>query len=556
MWSRRQLRHWGQQRSWADRTVLGLFRAIAVLVLIGAAGAVVADRLTAAKALPAALDDMASLPPGVLAAGALVVLVLFAEWIELLLPVPARVALFLLVVAAGVIAIVALPAAGGPLEPSCASLRLHLCVLLPILLIVLAIMLVLLDRFANVLGSRQHLLRMDLNQLLPSQKTNLCALSEAIQAPSLDLPGQVVQLVGRWGEGKSFLLLHLPAFLSKLASEPGYCGAAPSATAAHDAAFVTADVWKHETEPDLHLALFEELLSHPYYLLRFGWLRYPVLLLFGRYVRDTVMKFSLSRKDIGAVEVPLRLPRLGWQRSLERLVYHQRRNGRRTVIVLDEIDRATAVMAQAALTLIRRSLDLAGVTVVVSYVDELIRYKAFNPMCATLPDLGSTMEAILYDEYERSTGGKALSELSDPPNSIGRTFLAYDQWTRRKVQDRFAEKYIGTRIVDMGVPRAEDVASLTSLDTLVPYSKRILGRLPDARDDAAVAAGLENWHDHTEPSGVNPLEVPPIRVLESGMRETLRLLPVPVTPVTPQHWAAIVIAGYDLVQFQTSRSRG
>src|SRR5262245_12963238 len=126
MGSRRQLRHWGLHRSGADRSVLGLFRAIAVLVLIGAAGAVVADRLTAAKALPAALDDMASLPPGVLAAGALVVLVLFAEWIELLLPVPARVALFLLVLAAGVIAVVALPAAGGPLDPVSASMRLAL----------------------------------------------------------------------------------------------------------------------------------------------------------------------------------------------------------------------------------------------------------------------------------------------------------------------------------------------------------------------------------------------------------------------------------------------
>jgi hypothetical protein len=68
------------------------------------------------------------------------------------------------------------------------------------------------------------------------------------------------------------------------------------------------------------------------------------------------------------------------------------------VIVLDEIDRATPRVAQSAMTFALRSLDMPGVVVVLSYVDEIIRYKVFNPLVKSLPDLASTMEPVIFDQ--------------------------------------------------------------------------------------------------------------------------------------------------------------
>lgn len=66
------------------------------------------------------------------------------------------------------------------------------------------------------------------------------------------------------------------------------------------------------------------------------------------------------------------------------------------VLVLDEIDRASPLAAQTALTLLRRSLDLPNIAVVVPYVEEVLLGKAFSPRTALLPDLEALLHASLF----------------------------------------------------------------------------------------------------------------------------------------------------------------
>ncbi|MGH3926826.1 MAG: P-loop NTPase fold protein, partial [Pseudonocardiaceae bacterium] len=179
-------------------------------------------------------------------------------------------------------------------------------------------------------------------------------------------------------------------------------------------AVVVVDVWQQQSEPDLYLAVIEEILGHRQYWWPYGWLLYPMWLFLGRAVKEARLAASAGSKANAKIEVPLALPRPTGQRSFVRLVSRVRERGCRTVVVLDEIDRAAPSVAQSALTLARRSLDMPGVVVVLAYVDELIRYKAFNPLIDTLQDLGSTMRAVLFDEGPDSGGpdrpGGDLSE--------------------------------------------------------------------------------------------------------------------------------------------------
>lgn len=318
------------------------------------------------------------------------------------------------------------------------------------------------------------------------------------------------------------------------------------------------DVWKWEAESDLHLAIFEELLSHPYYLLRFGWLHYPLSVLIGRDLRDVVMKFSLRSKSGSGLEVPVRLPRLAWQRQYERLVARQVAKGRRTVIVLDEIDRATTHMAQVAVTLTRRSLDQAGVAVVLSYVDGLMRYKAFNPLLReVLPDLGSTMEAVIFERIEADAGDGPLPDLKGALGAfLSHSYADRDRLRREKIQLRFTEKYLGAKRISLSRVDPEAVAAMPfRFESLASYRPDLLvGSLStepaalDATRDLFITEAkmaIERWTK----AMLRGYEVPPIRFLEDRMGEALRglskLWARNGAVRTPQDWAAVMVAVYD-----------
>ena len=303
---------------------------------------------------------------------------------------------------------------------------------------------------------------------------------------------------------------------------------------------VLVDVWKHEAEPDLHLAILEELLSSPAYLR--DWFLYPVSILAGKYVRrpDRVsrrqpmspgqsgnnVRVRLARQP--QLDVPVALPRLLWQSSFERLTDRRRRHGCRTVIVLDEIDRASVEMAQVTATLTRRSLDLPGVIVVLSFVEPLILYKAFNPLLdRLLPDLHSTMEAVIFEEAferHRSTlrspkddsvhrwwatdesrslttavppapgGSSAPPDPIDLPTWLRLGYAGASSGTRRRLQERFSEKFLGRRPIILQPLKHDELAAiLVMFEDLGELLRRLQVHGPSVQ--AGITEVLDKWEE-------------------------------------------------------------
>jgi hypothetical protein len=209
--------------------------------------------------------------------------------------------------------------------------------------------------------------------LLPSQEENFTELTALITERAA---GRVLPIEGRLGEGKSFLVHKL-----RQASE------------SHRSSLVViiVDVWQQQTDSDLQGAILEAMFGHPEYLRRLNWLQVPATFLLARWiaaVRSAHSSIELRLRDSkAALELDLSIPRLRWQAHFERATGRVARSRRRTVLVLDEIDRAAPPVAQAALTLARRSVDVPGVVVVIPYIRSFIRFKAFNPLLPTLPDL-------------------------------------------------------------------------------------------------------------------------------------------------------------------------
>ncbi|MBF0109194.1 MAG: hypothetical protein HQL76_08470 [Magnetococcales bacterium] len=208
-------------------------------------------------------------------------------------------------------------------------------------------------------------------RLLPSQEVFLDRIDNILRQEHVGV-GRIIAISGQWGSGKSFLMEQIRHRIEKKTS--------PIA--------VWIDIWRHETEEDLQRAVLERLMAHPRGLK--NWKSFPLTLLIPKWLYNN--RFRLSIKDVSVdVQSGIRLP---WQSDLERLLA-----ATPAVFMFDEIDRATPTMAQAALTLIRRSLNLKGVTCIVSYVEEQIFYKAFNPLLDhQLEDIQSSMYAVLLNE--------------------------------------------------------------------------------------------------------------------------------------------------------------
>ncbi|MGM0576960.1 MAG: P-loop NTPase fold protein [Myxococcota bacterium] len=250
--------------------------------------------------------------------------------------------------------------------------------------------------------------RRDGIELMESQQAFLEGLERLVEEDGRSANG-IIAINGTWGGGKSFLLKRFVRRVERLVSPPRKDEAsaetgdeeAPRQDPLH---VVWVNVWRHQTDPHLQYAIYTKLLAHPRILFgRPGWRRYPLSLLgaelwmtLGHYFRRIRLSFQQSALDLH-LAVPLH-----WQARLERAIGRNR-----AVFVLDEIDRATPAIAQAALTLARRSLDLPGVTVLLPYVPDQITAKAFSPLApAYSPDLGSTMEAMLFrDALARDSFG-------------------------------------------------------------------------------------------------------------------------------------------------------
>jgi len=222
-------------------------------------------------------------------------------------------------------------------------------------------------------------------RLLSSQQGLVDELTRNVLSDGIDEAPRLIALKGGWGSGKSFLL---QVFRRRLESGQKSAG---------KVVVVHVDIWRHSTERDLHLALFEALLSHPDVPPFPALFRYPMALIPVLLLRYFSRVFQQGQIEVSGLKVALTLPVLLWQQSLEHAVAVSRRRGRRVVWILDEIDRCSPELAQGAVALARRALSLPGCIVILPYVPEQLRYKVFNPLRLTRPDIDSTLQALIFD---------------------------------------------------------------------------------------------------------------------------------------------------------------
>jgi KAP-like P-loop domain-containing protein len=399
--------------------------------------------------------------------------------------------------------------------------------------------------------------------LLPSQKADLKELQDLITDQRL---GRVLPLEGRLGEGKSFLVRWLKHEWSRQKTKP---------------VVVVVDVWQQQTESDLQAAILEALFSNPAFMASLGWLQVPASFFFARWIAAIHgLRSSIElrlRESKAGFELDLDIPGLRWQSHFERATARMVRAGRSTVIVLDEIDRATPAVAQAALTLARRSVDVPGVTVLIPYIRSLIRYKVFNPLQPVLPDLGSSMDAILYEERfsvgsSRALGGdptdtilKTWEDLRErtitretglPPEISGSeqltqalrlgVFANAEGRLRERLQERFEEKYLGAAALVLHAPKPEDLAAMVvRFSSLRRRLECVIPRELDKRDEVleqAVEEGLRSWLK-SQPQLVGP----PLRVLEGALYRIFQEAAIIADgrQLSPQDVATLAVAAYD-----------
>lgn len=227
----------------------------------------------------------------------------------------------------------------------------------------------------------------------PSQKEFVQHLLDDITSTNAADDAQILALQGTWGSGKSYVLSLL---------EQGLRSRKPPAL------FVRTDIWRYSSEQDLQLALLESLLSAREMPRLWVFWKLPLSLAVLLSFRGLCRLFGRHPVEVLGVRLALRLPAMPWQNTLEAIVHSFQQAGIRIVWCLDEIDRTCPRMAQAAISTMKRSLNLPGITVVLPYVREQLRFKVFNLFQAASPDVSSTMTAVTRDYASRLHNGPGL----------------------------------------------------------------------------------------------------------------------------------------------------
>jgi hypothetical protein len=340
------------------------------------------------------------------------------------------------------------------------------------------------------------------DELLPNQERALGDLLEALDAARTRPRGTNIRLVGDWGNGKSRVLGALASLLEDSADgTSGIRVAIGGVTVPVHHVAVELDIWKHETEADMHRSVVKRVLGHPRYVGRVGWLGYPVSLLLAPLMHGA--RVSLPFTQQATVDLDVVMPKLAWQHALENQVA---RIGRRctTVLIVDEIDRAAPPAVQSFVALTARSLDLPKLRVVVAHVGNVMSFKAFNPLTLQPPDLRSTASAFLYDAAgddvaaclrgapapEGATEGKGADGSSGkgkdraqrprPASSpvddaLAQWFVGLSKGEQIRIQRSLEERFSGSQPVPLTSFRHDDFARLVTTSSEVrPHLARLL----------------------------------------------------------------------------------
>ncbi|EKD98099.1 MAG: hypothetical protein ACD_23C00587G0003 [uncultured bacterium] len=276
--------------------------------------------------------------------------------------------------------------------------------------------------------------------LLPGQRRIIRHIFNAVDELDPRWPGRMLGLHGVWGAGKSYIVQALENF-----EDFHEKSCANQVAASPKRAVVRINIWEQQREPDLHFAIVRAVLAHPKIFEccfdAYPWriLFAPVLNFFGHLLPKS-LRLNLNISNV-ALSAEMSIPMV-WQNAFKAVVRTAVSRNIRLVVVLDEIDRAEPALAQAAITLGRRALDLPGVLVVLPYVEEQLRYKVFHPLNMVSPDLRGTMEAVLNAHWER---------LPEEARKESRRQLLADQDVQRGTADRLPSPTTLERLHDQHI---------------------------------------------------------------------------------------------------------
>ncbi len=317
---------------------------------------------------------------------------------------------------------------------------------------------------------------------LPSQARVLEDLERFVCAPSVRQSGVLVSLGGPAGSGKTTVALMLRGRLRHRAEQ---------ADRPVRPIFILFDAWQHQAATSMEGAIYRAIANNCDVLSSGGWFWRPFYVLaIWNLIQNTRLSIRLGQLD-ARVETDPHPPPVIWRQHLERLCRRltERRRPCHIVLLLDEVDRCEARAAQVVLTLARRLLAVSGLAVVLPYVEEQLRFKVFNPLAAELPDIGSFMHAILWDEVwkdDHATGAsfmreriRALSETPvagpRPPEGTGRCaadvgealgrllggwHFARSKWERDISTRAFEDKYLSCISLHIKPLMAQDVMQI------------------------------------------------------------------------------------------------
>ncbi len=216
---------------------------------------------------------------------------------------------------------------------------------------------------------------------LPFQRDVLDTLAARIDARRRE--GRTVGLHGVWGSGKSTIVAMLPRALRQRFGPDRY-------------RVVSWSAWTHQEDKDLEYSLFRALAMDPA-VVRNAWHVIP----WYRLVTWSAWSAVRTTVDVKLMKLEVETPRLQWTRHLCNVLACLEKVGVTPVLVIDELDRAHPEAVQTILSLTQRFLARPNLVTVLPYVPEQIRFKAFNPSQAKIPDLRSTMLAAFWQRRRR-----------------------------------------------------------------------------------------------------------------------------------------------------------
>ncbi len=208
---------------------------------------------------------------------------------------------------------------------------------------------------------------------------------------------KLIPITGRWGDGKSYLVSLLETELRRQSIDS-----------------IRVNVWQSETDLRFYQSLLRDVYGTDTFTRKFGWLRKPIGVALSSVMRwkPTNLKFGVfsSSAEITMRHEP---PALPYAQALKRDLQARYRSDRPTLaIIVDEIDRATPIAAQTALTVLRRAFDEPGVVVVLAYAEAHVHFNCFNPARGMLDDIRGSMMSVIDQERRLELASSTSPQLS------------------------------------------------------------------------------------------------------------------------------------------------